>query len=419
MFGAKYGNEDALGVSPTEREYDEATKNFRYRMAFVKRSQNRDEKQQTFITKVEKDVVRRSFADYDELKTAVYASLVRYLESKEIIRKFPFDATIHHSAGIECIDVGKLRLFVTKAKEKRNYPLSIENGKEAILRSLNLMADDRRLTNSALLLFAKDPQMYFRPSEVKCAQFYGTKVEKPAPFYQVFQGDIFQLVDQAKAFVMSHIDAWVGDHSSDNNMEYEIPVKAVHEALVNAIVHRDYTRNSSVQVMLFKDRLEIWNPGQLPYGLTPAKLSGKHSSEPTNPILAHPVYLAGYIERLGTGTNDMIDACVGKGLRKPEFIQEEDFCTIIWRRDKVNDKVNDKVKRVQLTTNQRIVYLFIKEFDKVNDKVNDKVKPTTSYIAKMTHLSYPTVQRIISFLVDNGLVHREGSDKTGYWVANK
>ena len=419
LFGAKYGNEDALGVSPTEREYDVATKNFRYRMAFVKRSQNRDEKQQTFITKVEKDVVRRSFADYDELKTAVYASLVRYLESKEIIRKFPFDATIHHSAGIECIDVEKLRVFVKKAKEKRNYPLSIENGKEAILRSLNLMADDGRLTNSALLLFARDPQMYFRPSEVKCAQFYGTKVEKPAPFYQVFQGDIFQLVDQAKAFVMSHIDAWVGDHSSDNNMEYEIPVKAVHEALVNAIVHRDYTRNSSVQVMLFKDRLEIWNPGQLPYGLTPAKLSGKHSSEPTNPILAHPVYLAGYIERLGTGTNDMIDACVGKGLRKPEFIQEEDFCTIIWRRDKVNDKVNDKVKRVQLTTNQRIVYLFIKEFDKVNDKVNDKVKPTTSYIAKMTHLSYPTVQRIISFLVDNGLVHREGSDKTGYWVANK
>ena len=90
----------------------------------------------------------------------------------------------------------------------------------------------------------------------------------------------------------------------------------------------------------------------------------------------------------------------------------------MWRRDKVNDKVNDKVKRVQLTTSQRVVYLFIKEFDKVNDKVNDKVKPTTSHIAKKTHLLYPTVQRIIRFLVDNDLVHREGSDKTGYWMAN-
>ena len=114
----------------------------------------------------------------------------------------------------------------------------------------------------------------------------------------------------------------------------------------------------------------------------------------------------------------MIDACVGKGLRKPEFIQEEDFCTVIWRRDKVNDKVNDKVKRVQLTTNQRVVYLFVKEFDKINDKTNDKIKPTTSYIATKTHLSYPTVQRIIRFLVDNDLVHREGPNKTGYWVAN-
>jgi len=48
-----------------------------------------------------------------------------------------------------------------------------------------------------------------------------------------------------------------------------------------------------------------------------------------NPILAHPVYLAGYIERLGTGTNDMIDACIKKGLQKPEFIQEEDFWSIM------------------------------------------------------------------------------------------
>jgi len=413
LLGERYGNEDVYGVSPTEREYDEATKCFRYRLAFVKRSQKRDEKQAAFVAKVERDVVRRSFTDYDELKTVVYASLVRYLEVKEIVRKFPFDATFHHSANIDCIDTEKLRWFVDRAKDKRNYPLSIENGKEAILRSLNLMADDGRLTNSALLLFADDPQRFFRPSEVKCAQFFGAKVEKPAPFYQVFQGDVFQLVDQAKAFVMSHIDAWVGDHSSDDNMEYEIPVKAVHEALVNAIVHRDYTRNSSVQVMLFKDRLEIWNPGQLPYGLTPAKLSGKHTSEPTNPILAHPVYLAGYIERLGTGTNDMIDACVKSGLKAPEFIQEEDFCTILWRRERVHDKANIKVGRVQLTINQRVVYSIIKDFD----KVNDKVKPTTAYIAQKTNLSYPTVQRIVAFLVKNGMVRREGSDKTGFWVA--
>lgn len=166
--------------------------------------------------------------------------------------------------------------------------------------------------------------------------------------------------------------------------------------------------------MLFKDRLEIWNPGQLPYGLTPAKLSGKHSSEPTNPILAHPVYLAGYIERLGTGTNDMIAACAAKGLRNPEFVQDEDFRTIIWRKDSLADKVNDKVKTILVADNQRIVYSIINDADKANDKVKSRL--TTSFISQETGLSYPTVQRIIAYLVKSGLVRREGADKNGYWI---
>ena len=74
--------------------------------------------------------------------------------------------------------------------------------------------------------------------------------------------------------------------------------------------------------MLFKDRLEIWNPGRLPYGLTPEKLKKPHSSIPANLLLAEPMYLAGYIERIGTGTGDIIRWCKGAGLPKePEFIQ--------------------------------------------------------------------------------------------------
>ena len=417
LLGEQYGNEDAEGVSPTEREYDEATKCFRYRLAFVKRSDCRQEKEQIFVRKVEKDVVRRSFADFEELRSGVYASLIRYLETKEIIHRFPFDATAHPSAGLDCLDVEKMRLFVERARKKRKYALTFEAGAEAVLRSMNLLTDDGRLTNSALLLFAKDPQAFFLPSEVKCAQFYGTKVQKPAPFYQVFHGNVFELVDQAKSFVMSHIDARVGDHSTDDNVDYELPESAVHEALVNAVIHRDYTRNASVQVMLFKDRLEVWSPGQLPYGLTPSKLATKHSSEPVNPILAHPAYLAGYIERLGTGTTDMIDACVAKGLKAPEFVQDEDFCTVIWRKASasapagVADKENDKEKSLKLTVNQSVVFFFIKSVD----KENDKEKLTTAYIAERVRLSYPTVQRIIKFLVENGLVCRVGGDKGGYW----
>ena len=121
------------------------------------------------------------------------------------------------------------------------------------------------------------------------------------------------------------------DQSAQVDIDYELPVQAVTEAIVNAVVHRDYTSTGSVQVMLFRDRLEVWNPGTLPKGLTIEKLQGRHRSMPTNPLLAHPVYLAGYIEQIGTGTTDVIDRCVAQGLARPMFVQDDDFLLTLYR----------------------------------------------------------------------------------------
>ena len=73
--------------------------------------------------------------------------------------------------------------------------------------------------------------------------------------------------------------------------------------------------------MLFADRLEIWNPGTLPASLTLEKLRQPHGSVPANPLLAEPLYLAKYIERMGTGTGDMIRRCVEARLatKRPSF----------------------------------------------------------------------------------------------------
>ena len=108
--------------------------------------------------------------------------------------------------------------------------------------------------------------------------------------------------------------------------------------------------------MLSKDRLEVWNPGKFPQGMTIAKLNKEHTSNPVNPVLVNPVYLAGYIEQLGTGTTDIIDHCTALGLRKPEFHQDDDFCVVIWRRNEervqeggeVRGEVYGKIKKVVL-----------------------------------------------------------------------
>jgi predicted HTH transcriptional regulator len=99
----------------------------------------------------------------------------------------------------------------------------------------------------------------------------------------------------------------------------------------NAVAHRDYTSNASVQVMLFTDRVEVLNPGRLPPPLTLEQLRVAHTSIPNNPLLAEPLYLAQYIERMGTGTLDMIRRCSDAGLPEPEFNDSSGFKITIWR----------------------------------------------------------------------------------------
>ena len=156
---------------------------------------------------------------------------------------------------------------------------------------------------------------------------------KPIASQQIYGGNVFEMVDMAVSFVMSRINQQVGERTQTAQVDItpELPPQAVAEAIVNAVVHRNYNDNGSVQVMLFKDRLEIWNLGRLPHGMTIAKLNEEHTSKPVNPVLAHPVYLAGYIEQLGTGTTDIIDSCLANGLLKPEFHQGDDFRVVLWR----------------------------------------------------------------------------------------
>jgi len=361
LFGKEYGNEDYNGISATEREFDHACKHYKLRLIFLKShpESERHPKENALIKKAEQNVIRKSFSSSIELKTAVYASLIRFLEENEFIRTGPFDSTINTKAELTDLDPDKIKEFVVIANAKRSFPFPPESSVEIVLTHLNLMSG-QNISNAAILLFGKTPQRFFLSSEVKCAHFHGLKIEKPIPSYQVYKGDVFQLVNQAVDFVLSRIDASVGtrDESIRVSVNYELPRAAVTEAIVNAIVHRDYTSNASVQVIIFKDRLEIWNPGQLPYGLTTKKLREAHTSIPANPLIAESMYLSGYIERMGTGTGDIIRLCKEQGLIEPDFIQEEIFKTIIWRKEsgevggevsgEVGGEVPEEVKRIIL-----------------------------------------------------------------------
>lgn len=198
---------------------------------------------------------------------------------------------------------------------------------------MNLL-DGKRPTHAAILLFGRNPQRFLPSAELKCLHLHGTEVRKPIPSYQVFKKTIFDQVDQGLDFVLSKLARTVAsrDEGPAAQVEYDIPRAAVAEAIVNAAVHRDYTSNAAVQVYVFSDRVEVWNPGELPYSLTPELLREQHASIPRNPLLAEALYLAHYIEKAGTGTLDMIALCREAGLPEPDFEQRGDqFVVTLWR----------------------------------------------------------------------------------------
>jgi hypothetical protein len=324
LLANEYGFEDTEGLSPTEREFNRATQQGKPRLIFVKGADDRARhpKMAALVRRAGDELIRRRFTGVPELTAALYASLVEHLERTGRLRTKPFDAAACPDATLRDLSRPKLEQFLARAQAVRSYPLPRSTTMRAALAHLNLL-DAGQPSHAAVLLFGREPQRLLRTSEVKCLHFHGTEVQKPIPSYQVYKGTVFELVDQALDFVMSKIARRVGTRAAGPRapVDYELPREAVGEAIVNAVTHRDYASNASVQVMLFADRLEVWNPGELPPSLTLADLRQPHASIPRNPLIAEPMFLAGYAERAGTGILDMIARCRKAGLPAPGFRQ--------------------------------------------------------------------------------------------------
>jgi len=382
LFGNEYGYEDAEGFSPTEREFQRATKQRKFRLIFVKGADDkaRHPRMLKLIRSASSQLVRRRFVGIPDLTAGLYASLVEHLERQSLLRTTPFDAAPCQRAGLKDISIEKLRWFLGKARRGRDYVLAETTPAPKALAHLHLL-DGKHLNHAAILLFGNDPQRFLTTADTKCLHFHGTEIRKPIPSYQRFKGTIFDQVDQAVDFVMSKINRHVGTRAETAAVPvtYEIPKEVITEAIVNAVAHRDYTSNASVQVMLFADRFEVWNPGELPPGLTTEQLRQPHASLPRNPLLADPLFLAHYAERAGTGTLDMIARCREANLTEPTFEQRGDqFVITVWR-DWLTEKA---LNELDLNDRQRQAIVLVKTAGRINNadyqKLTGAIKKTAS-----------------------------------------
>ena len=407
MFGEDYGWEDPKdGISPTEREFDFATKAGKHRLVFLKNlgKEKQHPKMAALTAKAKKQLVYRRFSSTSDLVSLIYDSLIEYLEQRGVIQNKPFDAAACPGATLAHISEDKIKWFLSTARRERNLGLSAAASTKETLIHLKLL-DGGHLSNAAILLFARDPQRFVTSAVVKCARFHGTEVAKPIPSHQVFEGALYDQVDGAVDFVMSKLDRTVGTRavSASAPVKYEIPRDAIAEIIVNAVAHRDYTSNAAVQVFMFADRVEVWNPGHLPKGLTPDQLGMPHSSEPPNPFIARPLYLAHYIESLGTGTLDVIRLCRQADLPVPDFEQRgSQFVVTLWR-DWLTAEV---MAGLNLNDRQQRAIVAIKT----------QRQMTTMEYQKVTGCPRRTALRDLDDLLAKGLLDRQGAGRSAHYV---
>jgi ATP-dependent DNA helicase RecG len=309
-------------------------------------------------------------------------------------KKVYWDSLICEEASLKDIDEEKVRWFLRKAKNERNFNINVEIPIREALERLELIKNGK-LTNAAILLFGKNPQRFFYPAETRCARFKGIS---PVEFtdMKVFGGTLIEQVENTVSFVLDHIPMRVVITGKPEREEiYEYPPFAIREAIVNAICHRDYTIMSNVQVRIFDDRIEVWGCGPLPEPLSIGDLKRKHESILRNPLIGKCFFLIKFIEQWGTGTNRMIEACLKHGLPEPEFEMVAGNLVVTFWKDIYTE---DYLKKMGLNEREIKAVMFVKKEGKITNKIYQE----------LFDVSRQTATRELSNITQKGIFKQVG-----------
>lgn len=233
-----------------------------------------------------------------------------------------WDDICNEHAALDDLDRSAIDYFLRKGfengritEDERHLPIEI------ILQNLDLINDEGKLKNAALLLFAKRPQRYFTCVQFKIGRFGANEAD--LMFQDVVEGNIIQMADRVVDLLKSKYLTMPITFKGMNRIEkLEVPEEALREILYNAIIHKDYT-GVHIQMRVWDDHVEVRNDGELPAGYTPETLFGQHSSRPRNKNIANAFFKAGFIDAWGRGYKKIREGFESVGLPMPKV---ENFC---------------------------------------------------------------------------------------------
>ena len=242
-----------------------------------------------------------------------------------------FDEEICHEANCEEVDfTAASQLFEPYRKLQQSDLVSLgliaKKGKELVP------------TVAGVLLFGKSRLHFFADAWVQVGVFDGIDKEKILDSQKITS--LFpQAVEEVLTFLKKNMRVGLKIEDARHQELWEIPKVALREAVINAIVHTDYSlRGAPIRVAIFDDRIEIENSALLPWGLTFADLKSG-VSKLRNPVIARIFNEIGLIEQWGSGIKRMTNACLEAGLEEPSFEEIGPRIRVTFYRGKVGQPI--------------------------------------------------------------------------------
>ncbi len=320
-----------------------------------------------------------------------------------------FDVTDLESSAVE--------LFKKKSLERgRLSEDDVNVSDEILMEDLHLIDDAGYLNRAAMLAFYKDPEKWVTGAYIKIGYFEST--DSNLRYQDEVHGPLIEQIDKTIDLVYTKYMKALIEYKGVQRVErFMFNPDAFREILLNAVVHKDYSGCTPIQISVYEDKIYVWNDGRMPENLnTTEKLFAKHSSKPFNPKLAEIFFKSGMIEAWGRGFDKISEACAKYNSPLPEYTIDdsgimvccnagEDYIRLL--NDSVTNNVTNNVTNKKVSTEDKIILL-----------IRDCPDISTQKIAEQIGISKRTVLRNIKTLKEKGILTRCGSNTNGYWKLN-
>jgi len=337
----------------------------------------------------------RSYARIGRTTHRLSASEIRKL-AKESLKNY-WDEKICEGASLNDIDKTKVEWYLEQREKHRNISKKIKVSLNQFLENIKAIKN-KKPTNAGILFFGKHPLLKLPVAQLRLVRLKGKEIGGIILDRVDCEGTLWEMVEQSEKFLKEHINfmGFRTEKSFQREDRFDIPIKALRELIINALVHRDYETTADVRIFIFDDRVEIINPGNFPRGVTPKR----PLHNPVNKVLSQYMYDIGFIEKYGSGIITVRHLLKENGNRDLDYFLREIETKVIAYSHVLGKRgvgAGEKLG-VQLNGRQKKAVEYLKKHASIS-------------ILQYTHLnkvSDKTARRDLIYLVKEGFLVREG-----------